>query len=139
MEKKETLRKFKFFMVWQEKKEEKWLEMMAGNGWHLTKVRPFVYYFIKGVPQDMVYQFDFKGTPNEDWDDYLRIYKDAGWEHVTTMGGWIFFRRPKVVGESQEIFTDKVSLIEKYRRVLRLLVLSIAPAPILLAVSFLLL
>lgn len=113
----ETIKRVRFYGVWQEEKEQEWLESMPAQGWHLCEVFPLVYTFCRGEPTDYVYRFDFQ-TDAGLGEDYFQLYEDAGWEHVGQMGGWRYFRTVAPEGELPEIFTDVDSRIAKYKRVL---------------------
>ncbi|MBN1267831.1 MAG: DUF2812 domain-containing protein [Anaerolineales bacterium] len=118
------IRKFKFFGAWQDDREEAWLEEMAQQGYHLKEVGfPLVYGFEEGVPQRVVYRLDYTSLRKLDREDYFQLFHDAGWEWVGEMAGWQYFRRSVAEGETAEIYTDNQSKIEKYRRVLGLLVI----------------
>jgi hypothetical protein len=120
----ETLRVVKWFWAWEDYKEEAWLGEMSHTGWHLKYTGfPTVYTFLRGDPLDYVYRLDFissgKGSKNE----YFQLFQDAGWEHISAMGGWQYFRKLPRPGEEPEIYTDNESKIEKYRRVLLFMVI----------------
>jgi hypothetical protein len=113
---------FHFFLTWNEEREERWLEAMAGQGWHLAAVKVGMFFrFEKGEPRAMVYRLDYIGGRKIDRGEYLGIFKAAGWEHAATWSDWQYFRTPKGAGPSPEIFTDRDSRISKYKRILALL------------------
>jgi hypothetical protein len=117
MEKK-TLRRFKLFFAWQDDKEEDWLREMARKGWHLSSFGlPGFYNFIQGEPQDVVYRLDFI-TTKIDMDEYLQLFQDAGWEHLGSLVGWQYFRKPAEAEGANEIYTDPESKIQRHRRML---------------------
>jgi len=119
----QTVRKFKWFWAWQDDKEEAWLSEMAQSGWHLKwPAFPCIYTFEAGAPRDDVYRLDFI-TSNKDYQDYLQLFQDAGWVHLGSMGGWQYFRKTKQGTEIPEIYTDPESKMQKYRRLLSLLVI----------------
>jgi hypothetical protein len=120
----ETIIKFRWFWAWQDDREEEWLGEMSRKGWHLTGFGfPGVYLFRKGEPRNYVYRLDFQTSRNKDRDAYLRLFNDAGWEHLGNMSAWEYFRKEARGGETPEIFTDPESKIEKYQRILGLLVI----------------
>ncbi len=115
MEKK-TLRRFKLFFAWQDDKEEDWLREMANKGWHLSSFGlPGFYSFSLGEPQDVVYRLDFI-TSKIDMADYLQLFRDAGWEHLGSLVGWQYFRKPADTEGVNEIYTDPESKIQRHRR-----------------------
>ena len=59
-------------------------------------------------------------------EDYLKLFRDAGWERVLEVGGWQYFRTASK--DAPEIYTDSYSRIAKYHRLYTAaLVLTIAP------------
>ena len=120
------VRKVKFFGVWQDQEEEIWLRKLAREGWHLSSLFPLVYTFTRGEPRDDVYRLDFNES-RKDLDEYLQLFRDAGWEYVGSLTGWQYFRKPYEAGEAAEIYTDAESKIQKYRRV-RMRLAALMPA-----------
>jgi hypothetical protein len=113
-----TIRKYRLFWAWQDDKEEAWLREMSLEGLHLASLGfPGFYYFTAGEPANYVYRLDFI-TESKDYQSYLQLFKDAGWEHLGRMGGWQYFRTLADEGELPEIYSDLDSKILKYRRIL---------------------
>lgn len=118
-----TLSKFKWFWAWQDEKEEDWLREMAKEGLHLQSLGfPGKYTFKVGEPRNDYYRMDFI-TDRKDYQNYLQLFKDAGWEHIGEMGGWQYFRTSAKEAAIPEIFTDKSSKVRKYQRVSAALIL----------------
>lgn len=115
-----VVRKTKWFWPWQDAQEEAWLEEMSRQGLHLHQVHfPARYDFIQGQPLEAIYRLDFQDSlKKKSRAEYLRLFTDAGWEHLGEMGGWQYFRKLARPGEEQEIFTDAESKIQKYKRFL---------------------
>lgn len=125
---KRVMRKFKWFWAWQDEDEEAWLREMSNEGWHLTGIGfPTVYSFESGEPKDLVYRLDYRSHWKMDKEDYLQLFRDAGWEYVEQMAGWHYFRQQAQPGEELEIYTDAESKIEKYQRLLAFLGILILP------------
>lgn len=122
MEKK-TIQKFKWFWSWNDEKEEAWLMQMASEGWHLAGLGlPGTYFFESGDPRKDVYRLDYINN-QKDYQNYLQLFKDAGWEHIGIMGGWQYFRKPMQGDLEPEIYTDNASKAQKYKRILIFLVI----------------
>ena len=120
---KNTLRKFKLFFAWQDDKEEDWLREMARKGWHLSSWGlPGFYNFIRGEPQDVIYRLDFVAA-KIDLVDYLQLFQDAGWEHLGSLVGWQYFRKPAEAEGANEIYTDPESKVQRHQRLLAYLVI----------------
>jgi hypothetical protein len=125
--------KFKCFWAWQDDQEEAWLSQMAVQGFHLDKpVFPCVYRFKVAQPADVTYRLDYPALKTKDRESYLQLFADAGWEHTGDMGGWVYFRKEKVQGEMDEIFTNVESKIQKYQRLVTYLAIFL---PILMVLS----
>jgi len=119
----ETIKKFKVFWAWQDEKEEAWLREMSLQGWHLRELPfPTVYTFERGAAQDFTYRMDFI-TSSTKRDEYFQLFRDAGWVHLGQMGGWQYFRKPSADGSAPEIYTDVESKMQKYGRLLTILII----------------
>ncbi len=118
------IRRAKWFWGWQDDKEEAWLQDMAHQGLHLKSARFGSYEFTQGEPREMVYRLDFLPDA-KNRASYLQLFQDAGWEHVGELNGWQYWRRARRAGESEEIFTDAESKIEKYKRLIKYLMVTL--------------
>jgi hypothetical protein len=124
----EIVKKFRIFFAWQDNKEAEWLREMAQSGLHFEQYFFFIYTFRRGKPQDIVYQLDFFFDTKTDKNEYLQFFADDGWELVSEFSGWHYFRKPFRDGENTRIYTDKDSLIQKYRKILLFLIISGGPS-----------
>jgi hypothetical protein len=119
--------KFKWHFVWEDDREEQWLEDMARQGLHLVSGNALgMYVFRRGSPQNITYRLDFVMKRMKD-PSYFQLFEDAGWEHVMQVGGWQYWRKRCAQGETAEIFTDAGSKIAKHKRILALLVACFMP------------
>lgn len=124
--KQKPIRKIKWFLPWQDREEEVWLEDMARQGMHLVKAEIIGRYtFEKNDPRIDAYRLDYQDALTDE-PHYLRIFEDLGWQHITAQGGWHYFRQEVKGGKVPEIFTDAETRIKKYERV-KNLVLSMMP------------
>ncbi len=103
-------------LPWSDAKHEGWLTEQARSGWHVKRVHGWGYSLERGEPADVAYRLDVRPWDRAERDEYLALFRDAGWEHVGSRGVWEFFRKPVVGGEAPEIHTDPVSRIAIYRR-----------------------
>lgn len=111
-----TITKFKWFWAWDDEKEEAWLSNMSKEGWHLKELGfPGNYKFESGEPREYHYRMDFI-TNRKDYQTYLQLFNDAGWEHLGELGGWQYFRTSTDRNDVPEIYTDKDSKVQKYQR-----------------------
>ncbi|MFC5477381.1 DUF2812 domain-containing protein [Massilia suwonensis] len=126
---KETVTRFKFFWAHQDREQEAWLRAMAQQGLYLENVTPLcVWTFRRGAPRDLVYRVDFGQAD----DGFSQLMEDAGWKLATTCTGWYYWCTPATQGREPEIFTDRASKIQKFQRLLLMLVCSAVPAFMLL-------
>ncbi|MBS4175140.1 DUF2812 domain-containing protein [Bacillus sp. FJAT-49736] len=109
-------RVFKLLWAWQDDEENNWLESMAEQGWMLEKYNLCVYTFVKTEPKKVIYKTDYKSTNNKDLPEYITLFEDAGWEHVTQYIGWHYFRAETDTAKTTEIYSDSSSKIEMYKK-----------------------
>ncbi|NMB55912.1 MAG: DUF2812 domain-containing protein [Leptolinea sp.] len=115
-----TFRKFRWFWIWEDDREENWLEEMSRQGNHMQQVVfPGVYTFEKGPRREYVYRLDY--LSGQKTEEYLTLFRDAGWTYLGRLNSWQYFRKEVKNAEKPEIFTDNESKIEKYRRIISLL------------------
>lgn len=109
----------KWFWVWNQEEEKKFLEQKAKEGLILTKVGLGVYYFEEGKVQKLTYQMDFRGLGQKiSEEEYLQIYEDAGWKLVSKIGGWCYFYQEWKEDIDLSIFNDNDSKAGVYKRLL---------------------
>ena len=123
--------KYKWFWAWQDDKQEAWLEAMSREGLHLQALKAFGrYVFEPGEPRKYTYRLDFDQTSGKD-SDYFHLIQEAGWERITEVAGWQYWRKETSEGKTPEIFTDNESKIRKYQR---LLVGLLVPTPAIMVI-----
>lgn len=116
----ERLIKCRLFFVWEEDKQERWLEEMARQGWHLVK-GGLRFIFEKGAPSEMRYRLDYRRRFPHGESEYYAMFRDAGWEHVGDFKQWHYFRS-QASANAPEIYTGVESRIDMYRQLRRVLV-----------------
>lgn len=72
----------------------------------------FIYIFEKTKPSNTVYRLDYKTTSNLDQEEYIHIYEDAGWKHVTQFLNWHYFAADPSQVQTNAIYTDRESEAE---------------------------
>ena len=107
----------KIFMAWQLEEEERWLNGMSADGWHLVKSNGITHHFEQGEPGAYHYQVQMV----EQDEGYLRFLEEMGIEHVGTCFNkmWIYLR--KAGGESFEIFSDRESKLKHLQKIHKLM------------------
>ena len=111
--------KFGWFTIPEWEKEEVWLREQHKNGWKLIKVTPpGCYKFEQCEPEDVIYQLDYNQEGMNHISEYIQMFRDCGWEYVTDMMGYAYFRKPaNEMVEDEGIFCDDESKIEMIERV----------------------
>lgn len=114
---------WRFFLAHQDAQQEAWLETQAQRGWHLVKPGIFGFRFASGDPREDRYRLDFqthRTLKRPDREDYLGLFRDAGWDFLGQAGNRCYFRaRPGAL--SPEIHSDPESRKDRIRRELRVL------------------
>ncbi len=113
--------KLAFFTIPEYKKEEEWLQEQHHSGLKLVKATlPCFYTFEKCSPENVVYQLDYNEEGMKNKEEYVQMYEDCGWEHITDMAGYSYFRKPvSEMVEDEEIFSDDQSKIDMVERVFK--------------------
>ena len=109
-------------LYWDYEKEERWLNEMASQGWHLVRYHVGGYHFEQGEPGAWIYRIELlpAETRSAASQEYLALLLDSGAEAVSTHARWVYLRRPAAMGPFV-LFSDLESRIGHYRRVLKLL------------------
>jgi hypothetical protein len=111
------------FLAWQIRKEEEWLNQMAGNGWCLTRYRFFQYYFEKYNPEECTYRTDYDWISKKHKKEYLKTFQEAGWTHTAEWLGWHYFQSKREEGRFSDISTNGISNLRKLTKIRMQLVL----------------
>lgn len=118
---RETTIKIAFFTVPEWEKEQDWLRKQHQAGWKLINATlPCFYKFEKCEPEDVVYQLDYNQEGLEHKEEYIQMFQDCGWEYITEMVGYSYFRKPvSQMSEREEIFCDDASRMDMIERVFK--------------------
>ena len=109
------MKKFKLFLNYE--KEERWLADMASQGYQL-KETDFGYSFEKTLPEQAVIKIDYRRFKKEqDFLDYLALFEDSGWQHIsgTKNIGFQYFKKTNS-DSTEDIFSDTASRAGRYKR-----------------------
>ncbi|MBS4209259.1 DUF2812 domain-containing protein [Bacillus sp. FJAT-50079] len=110
-----TIKKFKLFLASDVEKEEQWLTDMSRKGLHLINYRLGMYYFEENPDESYVYQIDFREAD----DEYIQLYKDAGWEHIDSfIDRFHYFRTETNIEGTKKIYSDHESVKETLQRMM---------------------
>lgn len=98
-------------------KEERWLNDMSREGYHLTKKGLF-YQFEEGKPSNHLIRMDYrKFKTKEHYVEYVQLFKDSGWRKIAghKNSGEQYFEKIDS-NATNEIFSDNSSRAMKYKR-----------------------
>lgn len=118
---KDTKTELRFYSIPEWKKEEIYLRKQHKNGWKFNKIIfPGFYHFEKCEPEDVVYQLDYNQDGISHKEEYVKMFKDCGWEYIQDFVGYSYFRKPvsEMDGNgNEEIFCDDASRADMMKRV----------------------
>lgn len=100
-------------------KEEAWLRCMSAEGRDLCRRGSFGYWFYRSDQGERIYRIDYRSFKRKsDFEDYLALFQDAGWEHVagSTWSGYQYFASREGSADT-EIFSDDATRAGRYRRI----------------------
>jgi hypothetical protein len=114
-----TIKEFKIFTIVDFEKEERYLTQMSKKGYRFKKVSfPGFYSFERVEPEDYVYRLTFKSSWDSDYDNYIALFQDSGWEYIQEFMGWSYFRK-KSDEKNTEIFSDNESKVEEIDKIFK--------------------
>ena len=117
----ETKREFRYYTIMEYDKEERYLQKRHSEGWKFLEVTGIgMYHFEKCEPEGVVYQLDYNQEGIADRGEYIQMFADCGWEHVTDYVGYSYFRKPVAeMSSEEEIFNDDNSKLEMIQRIFK--------------------
>lgn len=111
----------RFFTIADFEDEEEFLRYQHQNGWKLVKQTPPCFFTFEACePEDVIYRMDYKNSTESG--EYMQMMKDFGWEYAGKCVGWLYFRKPAALIESEEegeLFSDNSSRIDMVRYIIR--------------------
>lgn len=111
-------RMWKIFPVSKYREEEKWINKMEQEGWHLVNVGFLHYDFVRGEPNTYQYAMELMTGDREEREKYFSFLKEYGVECADTFTEWAYLRREKQ-DEDFILFSDNESMIQYKKRVFR--------------------
>jgi len=106
-------------LTFSEKKDVQMMEKMARKGYRPVALNILGFYkFEKTQIEEVIYSADYStiDSCSCEFDDYIEIFKSAGWQHVLCVGTCHWFKAP--IG-TIPIYTDKRNEAEKHRNIFR--------------------
>lgn len=117
------MRKVRYRLYLDYEKEEKWINEMAAQGWHLEKWFLNRFAFTKGEKGAFTYRNEFLGAMSkQEKQDYFELLKDSGITIIYELGGWVYMKKASAEGPF-ELYTDTHSKIDYYKRMLNIFLL----------------
>lgn len=116
------MKKVKYRIFGDFEKEEKWVNNMAAEGWHLEKFSFGRFVFTKGEPGAYIFRNEFIRMNSSEKEDYFDFLKDSGITIINELGGWVYMKKAAAEGPF-EIYTDTKSKIAYYKRMLSIFAL----------------
>ncbi|WP_409369104.1 DUF2812 domain-containing protein [Lysinibacillus sp. 38-6] len=108
--------KFRFFLDY--KQEERWVNEMAAQGWHLTKNIISFFVFEQGEPGKYKYRNELVVGQKKDYYEFL---ESLNIECVSKFGVWAYYRKEAADGEF-ELFSDATSKLNYLKTISRLFI-----------------
>lgn len=108
------------YAAWEADKEAAMLNEQSKQGWQLEKASIFGSKLVRDDSVRYVYQIDRKSEPDE---RYFETFAEQGWEYVTKLNGWQYFRKkydPSLPEEEYKIYTDEQTYADSLRGDIRL-------------------
>ena len=116
------MRKVKYRLYLNYPKEEKWINEMSQQGWHLEKFSLGKFTFEKGEPGKYIYRSELLGDLKKgEKEEYFEFLEESGITVVHHFANWIYTRRETSEGPF-ELFTNNQSYINYYNRILAYLI-----------------
>ena len=110
--------RYRFYLDYE--KEEKWINEMAAQGWHLKKFLLGSFTFTKGEPGAYIYRNEFiTGKSLKEKKDYFQFLSDSGITIIHEFGGWVYMKKAAAEGPF-ELYTDTASKIDYFKRMLNI-------------------
>ena len=111
----------RFFSVADHEKEQEYLSRMHREGWKIVRVGvPCIYHFEVCEPEKVVYQLDYYQENKFQREEYLKMFRDCGWEYLFDFMEYHYFRKPAAeMDGNEEIFCDDESRLDMLKRVFR--------------------
>lgn len=119
----ENVKKYKLFFVSDMDEEAEFLHKMSKDGLHFVSKNGIQYLFKKGEPKNYYYHLGYYEKDIRDPEQYVENYKEAGWDNIYHEKGefdgvWNYFRTETDDGTEPKIFSDRMSRIALYKRLL---------------------
>ncbi|MBM7567596.1 DUF2812 domain-containing protein [Paenibacillus sacheonensis] len=115
---KQVETKYRLWFSWQYEQEEKWINELSRQGLQWKRGGIIRNEFERDASVRYTYRLDYQlGLNKEKREEYLELYRDAGWEfRGNCTPAWFYFRRAWRPEEDPQLYTDRESLVTHYKR-----------------------
>lgn len=112
----------KTFAIWNLEKEEKWLNQMEAEGWHLVDVyNKDTYKFEECEPGKYIIRLELleKSINKPESEKYIDFIEETGANYISNRGNIVYFSG--LAEKKFELFSDNTSRIHYYSRIIKML------------------
>ncbi|MFP7255093.1 DUF2812 domain-containing protein [Terribacillus goriensis] len=100
-------------LAFSEKEDMQKLAKQAAKGWHLQDFAFMGYRLVRGEPIQVQYMIDYRTLDEAEEQEYLDMFKHAGWTLVCSSYGMYIFVAPR---DAAPIYTDVETKQDKLKR-----------------------
>ncbi|HDX9578147.1 TPA: DUF2812 domain-containing protein [Bacillus pseudomycoides] len=90
-------------LAFAEQKDLQMLQQRAQKGWRVVSFKAGLYTFEQAKPEDVIFNFDFQDVPDTEFSEYMNLFEESGWMHVSSHAGIHLFKAPM---GTTPIYTD---------------------------------
>ncbi|MEA1852304.1 DUF2812 domain-containing protein [Cytobacillus sp. OWB-43] len=98
-------------LAFAESKDMEKLRQQSLKGWHVKKLSFMGYTLVKGEKKEYIYSIDYRTVEENEEEEYLSYFEDAGWNHVFSEAGIHLFRADP---GTEPIYSDMETLAQKH-------------------------
>lgn len=110
------MKKFKLFFIWQDDKEEAWLNDLSAKGQRLDSVRfPFTYHFNSDASKKYAHHITAPKGPQLSPEVFKDTFQKSGWKQIGRMNGWHYFQKEVVTGDEPVLDWGNKLKADKYQ------------------------
>lgn len=98
-------------LAFAEDKDMYKLQQNSAKGWHVQGFKFMGYLLEKGEPADYIYNIDYRVLKDSEKEEYVELFSQSGWSHVTSHIDTHIFRAPP---GTKPIYSDQETVAEKH-------------------------
>jgi len=110
------MKSLRFFFIWQDDKEEAWLNNLSTKGQRLDSVSfPFTYHFSSDSSKRYIHHLNTLKGPETSAEAFKETFQKFGWKHIGRMNGWHYFQKEAASGDEPVLDWSKKTKADKYQ------------------------